>query len=112
MRSAPRLGNRRKVSAKRTRVKFRLCISVGPRAVLLTRETRSIGGVVKATATSLDPLGVDLDHVYPYDCVNNYGSSWIVQSRLLVGGGTYAVSIRARDGYGRMSSPLVFSVRL
>jgi hypothetical protein len=93
-------------------LRFRLCLSVGPRAALITRETRKVAGVTKAQATSLDPLGVDLTRVYPYDCANNYESSWIVPARLLVGGGTYSVNLRARDGYGRMSAPLLFSVRL
>jgi hypothetical protein len=92
-------------------LKFRLCAIIGPRAVILVREARVLGGVTKASYNWLDPLGVDLDRVYPYACEPNYQASWIVKTRLIRGPGTYTVSIRVRDGYGRVSAPISFSLK-
>lgn len=95
------------------RLVVRMCLSVGPRAVILTRETRKVGARTKAVATTIDPLGVDLTQVYPYECVERYSMSWLVQSRFLVGGGTYSLNVRVRDGHGRMSKPaLAITLRL
>jgi hypothetical protein len=38
--------------------------------------------------------------------------SWIVPSRFLAGRGSYFVTVRVRDGYGRVSAPAAFSMRL
>jgi hypothetical protein len=92
-------------------LRVRLCASIGPRAVLLTRQWRAVGRVKKASANDIDPLGVDLTKVYPYSCTSDYQMSWIVPTRLLVGGGTYYVSVRVRDGYGRLSAPASFTLR-
>lgn len=47
-----------------------------------------------------------------YTCVSSYLISWAVQARFVVGGGTYAVSIRIRDAFRRLSSPGSFTVTL
>src|SRR5688572_5493115 len=64
-------------------VNMRLCASIGPRAQLLTRQWRAAGGRVVARGNYEDPLGVDLDRVYPYECAPKYMSSWLVPARLL-----------------------------
>ena len=89
----------------------RLCLSRGPRAVITTHEERRRGSVVKARGTSVDPLGVDLDKIYPYRC-SQYQIGWLVESRFIVGGGSYSARLRVRDGRGRLSAPLAFTVRL
>jgi hypothetical protein len=93
-------------------VKMRLCASIGPKAVLTLRETRTVRGRVLAQARQVEPLGVDLDRIYPYSCANRYQSSWIVQPRLIRAPGTYRVVIRLRDGYGRLSTPIAVSLAL
>src|SRR3954470_22480262 len=70
-------------------VRFRMCLSVGPKAVVLTREIRRFGGRMVASASSGDPLGVDMTGVAAYSCVSNYMESWLVKKSLL-GHGTYA----------------------
>jgi hypothetical protein len=89
----------------------RMCLSVGPRAQLIVTETRRLGAAVKARATWTDPLGVDLVKVYPYDCVSGYMLSWVLGTRFSVGPGTYTVTVRLRDGYGRLTAPVLVSLR-
>ena len=93
-------------------IRFRMCLNAGPRAAIITRETRKVGATTKARRTSLEPLGVDLDDVYAYDCAANQSVAWAVPSRLFLGGGTYSADVRVRDGYGRLSAPVLFSIRL
>ena len=89
----------------------RLCLSRGPRAVITTHEQRRRGSVVKARGTTVDPLGVDLGKIYPYRC-SQYQIGWLVEARFVVGGGSYSARLRVRDGRGRLSAPLAFTVRL
>jgi hypothetical protein len=91
-------------------VRLRLCESVGPGATILVRETRKIGTLTKASERWSDPTGVDLTRIYPYGCVSNYQVSWALKSRF-VGPGTYTITIRIRDGYGRLSRPASFSLQ-
>ena len=93
-------------------LRVRLCVSIGPRAQIIWKESRRTGSTVKAQGTTVDPLGVDLTKISPYACVSNYQISWAVQARFMVGRGTYAVSVRVRDGYGRLSEPASFTVSL
>lgn len=93
-------------------LRFRLCLNVGPRAVLITRQVRKLAGRTKAKEAATDPLGVDLDKVYPYECVPDYRLSWAVPARFLLGGGTYYVDVHVRDGFVRVSRPVLFSMRL
>lgn len=90
-------------------IRVRFCAEIGPRAVLLMRETRKIGGLTKASDQSVEPLGVDLERVLPYECVQDFEVEWLVRADLLVGGGTYYVSVRLRDGRGRVTRPVGFS---
>lgn len=92
-------------------LRVRLCLSRGPRAAITTREVRRVGSVVKVRGTTIDPLGVDLGKIYPYRC-SQYQIGWLVESRFVVGGGTYSARLRVRDGRGRLSAPLTFTVRL
>jgi hypothetical protein len=92
-------------------LRVRLCLSVGPGAAITTRESRRVGSVVKARGTTIDPLGVDLGKIKPYRC-SNYQIGWLVQARFVLGGGTYSARLRVRDGRGRLSEPLAFTVRL
>jgi hypothetical protein len=92
-------------------LRVRLCLSRGPRAVMTTREVRRVGSVVKARGTTIDELGVDLGKIYPYRC-SMYQIGWLAESRFVVGGGTYSARLRVRDGRGRLSAPLAFTVRL
>jgi hypothetical protein len=46
-------------------VYLNFCASVGPGAAIITTETRRIGTRVAARNVSPEPLGVDLDRVYP-----------------------------------------------
>ena len=89
----------------------RLCLSRGPRAVITTHEERRRGSVVRARGTTVDRLGVDLGRIYPYRC-SSYQIGWLVETRFVVGGGTYLARLRVRDGHGRLSAPLAFTVRL
>jgi hypothetical protein len=66
---------------------------------------------VKARGTTIDELGVDLGKIYPYRC-SKYQIGWLVEARFVVGGGTYSARLRVRDGRGRLSAPLAFTVRL
>jgi hypothetical protein len=93
-------------------VHARICLSNGPGAAVLITETRRVGSCLKARATNIDPLGVDLSRTYPFTCVSNYLISWAVQARFMVGGGTYAVSIRIRDAFRRLSPPGSIAVSL
>lgn len=97
--------------AGRALIRVRFCAEIGPRAVLLIRETRKVGGSTKASGSSVEPLGVDLVRVLPYRCFRNYAVAWLVRAKLLVGGGTYAVTVRLRDGHGRLTRPIGFSLR-
>lgn len=90
-------------------VRVRVCLSVGPGAVFVIEEKRKVSGMTKASDRWVDPLGVDLDRVYPYECVSGYQLSWTRKARLS-GPGTYAVTIRVRDGYRSVSAPVSFSV--
>jgi hypothetical protein len=92
-------------------VHMRFCMNVGPGARIETYEWRAIGARVVARARSIDPLGVDLDRVYPYECVPRYMISWIVPTRLIRSPGVYRVSMRLRDGYGRVTPTVSFSFR-
>jgi hypothetical protein len=89
----------------------RLCLRRGPRAVITTHEERRRGSVVKARGTTVDALGVDLGKIYPYRC-SQYQIGWLVEARFVVGGGSYLARLRVRDGRGRLSAPLAFTVRL
>ena len=92
-------------------LRVRLCLSRGPRAVITTREVRRVGSVVKARGFTIDELGVDLEKIYAYRC-SKYQIGWLVEARFVVGGGTYTARLRVRDGHGRLSAPLAFTVRL
>jgi hypothetical protein len=92
-------------------LRVRLCLSRGPRAAITTHEVRRVGSVVKARGTTIDELGVDLGKIYPYRC-SKYQIGWLVEARFVVGGGTYSARLRVRDGRGRLSAPLAFTVRL
>ena len=92
-------------------IRVRFCAEIGPRAALLVRETRKVGGSIKASASSVEPLGVDLQRILPYRCFRNYVVAWLVRAKLLVGGGTYAMTVRLRDGHGRLTRPIGFSLR-
>jgi hypothetical protein len=92
-------------------LRVRLCLSVGPRAVITTREERRVGSVVKARGITIDELGGDLGKIRPYRC-SAYQIGWLPEARFVVGGGTYSARLRVRDGRGRLSAPLAFTVRL
>jgi hypothetical protein len=92
-------------------LRVRMCLSRGPRAVITTREERRVGSVVKARGTTVDELGVDLGKIYPYRC-SMYQIGWLAEARFVVGGGSYSAKLRVRDGRGRLSAPLAFTVRL
>lgn len=104
--SKPRDGD-----AGKALIRVRFCAEIGPRAALLVRETRKVGGSTKASASSVEPLGVDLQRILPYRCFRNYVVAWLVRAKLLVGGGTYAVTVRLRDGHSRLTRPIGFSLR-
>ena len=92
-------------------LRVRLCLSVGPGAVITTHESRRVGSVVKARGTTIDELGGDLGKIRPYRC-SNYQIGWLVEARFVLGGGIYSARLRVRDGRGRLSAPLTFTVRL
>ncbi|MGH3084094.1 MAG: hypothetical protein ACRDNP_08560 [Gaiellaceae bacterium] len=66
---------------------------------------------MKARGTTIDELGVDLGKIYPYRC-STYQIGWLAEARFVVGGGSYSAKLRVRDGRGRLSAPLAFTVRL
>ncbi len=66
---------------------------------------------MKARGTTIDELGGDLGKIRPYRC-SGYQIGWLVEARFVVGGGTYSAKLRVRDGRGRLSAPLAFTVRL
>jgi len=104
--SEPRGGN-----AGKATIRVKYCAEIGPRSALLFRETRKIGGLTKASSRSSEPLGVDLQEVLPYAC-RRFWVAWSVRARLLVGGGTYSVTVRLLDGHGDLTRPIGFSLRL
>ena len=90
-------------------VRFRLCVSVGPKALFLVDEVLKVGGVTKAKNHWTDPLGVDLTKPQPFGCASRYQISWVVKPRLARGPGTYTATIRVRDAHGTVSRPMSFS---
>ena len=66
---------------------------------------------MKARGITIDELGVDLGKIYPYRC-SMYQIGWLAETRFVVGGGSYSAKLRVRDGRGRLSAPLAFTVRL
>ena len=66
---------------------------------------------MKARGITIDELGVDLAKIYPYRC-SKYQIGWLAEARFVVGGGIYSATLRVRDGRGRLSAPVAFSVRL
>jgi hypothetical protein len=87
-------------------MRVRMCANTGPRAALFTTEWRSVGARIVARAEDIDPLGVDLKRVNPYDCNADYTLGWAVKTRLIHGPGTYHVTVRLRDGYRRLTPPI------
>lgn len=103
--SEPRGGN-----AGKAFIRVRYCAEIGPRSALLFRETRKVRGFTKASSRSSEPLGVDLQEILPYTC-RRFWVAWAVRAKLLVGGGTYSVTVRLLDGHDRLSRPVGFSLR-
>ena len=66
---------------------------------------------MKARGITIDELGGDLGRIYPYRC-SKYQIGWLAEARFVVGGGIYSARLRVRDGHGRLSAPLAFTVRL
>jgi len=64
-----------------------------------------------ASARSVEPLGVDLTGVVPYQCVRGFVVAWLIPARLVVGGGTYSVTVHLQDGRGRLTPSVGFSLR-
>jgi hypothetical protein len=93
-------------------VNARICVGGAPGPLILTTQTRRMGGKVKARLTTRDPLAVDSVDVLPYTCVDHYRVAWVVQSRFMVGGGTYTASLRIRNGSGVLSAPATVSLTL
>ncbi|MCS7007505.1 MAG: hypothetical protein RMM28_08980 [Thermoleophilia bacterium] len=91
--------------------RVRLCVSNGPRAMFQIRERRTVGGKPVVSEQWINPLGVDLAEIYPRTCVSNYLVSWAIKARLIGRPGTYSVTIRVRDGYGRWSNPVGASIK-
>jgi hypothetical protein len=93
-------------------LRLRFCASIGPKAVLVVNEVRKVGRSVRTRKSWVEPLGVDAVDVGPYDCVTGWRESWLVQPRSLFSGpGVYSVTIRVRDGFGRVSAPASFSLQ-
>jgi hypothetical protein len=59
----------------------------------------------------IDPLGVDLTQIYPRTCASNYLIGWAIRARLISRPGTYIVTIRVRDGYGKWSNSIGASMK-
>ena len=104
--SEPRGGN-----AGKAFIRVRYCAQIGPRSALLFRETRKLGGLTKASSRSSEPLGVDLQELRPYTC-HRFWVAWVVRAKLLVGGGTYSVTVRLLDAHDRLTRPVGFSLRI
>ena len=93
-------------------VRGRLCVSVGPGAVVITREERRVGSKLVARKTWTDPLGVDVEEIYPRECVNGWRMSWLTGKRFVQAGpGVCRVTIRVRDGYGRTGPAAVVTLQ-
>jgi hypothetical protein len=88
-------------------VHLRLCLSNGPGALISVDERPSAGGVTSASDHWSDPTGVDLTRVYAYGCVSAYQIAWALKPRFVAAG---TATIRAKDGHGRWSTPVSFSV--
>jgi hypothetical protein len=84
-------------------LRLRICASIGPRAVVLVTERRTIGTRRVAVNSFVDPLGVDQVGVGSYTCFS-WEESWL-SPRRLSGRGTYSAVVRVRDGYGLLSLP-------
>ena len=94
--------------ARTVDLRGRICFSAGPRALISVEERRTVHGVVKASRHWI-PSAIKPTRIYPYACTNRWRLNWLLQSGLN-GPGTYTVSIRLRDAYGRWTPPVSVSV--
>lgn len=87
-------------------LRMRVCGGLGPRARMITLETRTVDRRVVARRRSYEPMGVDLTQVYPYECASGFRAGWVVPARLMRQPGPYHVTVWMVDGYGRRSAPV------
>jgi hypothetical protein len=82
-------------------LRMRFCTIVGPGARIVTIETRRLNGRVRGRVRGIEPLGVDLDRDYPYQCVG-YMIKWLREPQVR-GPGVYTVALFVEDSHGRKS---------
>jgi len=85
-----------------------VCLANGPGAKIVTTETLRRGTRVVARQTMVDPLGVDLTRTYSWQC-DDVESGWLRADKFF-GRGTYVVTMKLVDGFGRGSRTVGFSV--
>lgn len=96
-------------AAKTVDLRLRICFSSGPRSVIAVSERRILRGVEKASNDWIVPRGVKPTRIYPFSCRTGWRVNWLLKPRLS-GPGTYDVTIRVRDAYGRWTPQAAFSV--
>lgn len=89
-------------------LRLRICFSAGPRALIAVTERRSLHGVEKASNHWV-PRAVEPTRIYPFSCNDHWRVNWLLKPRLS-GPGTYTVSLRVRDAYGRWTPGVTLSV--
>jgi len=89
-------------------LRLRICFSSGPRALIAVSERRTLRGVEKASSHWI-PRGVEPTRIYPFSCRTGWRLNWLLEPHLN-GPGTYEVTIRVRDAYGRWTPRVAFSV--
>jgi len=76
--------------------------------MLALSEQRTLRGVEKASHDWI-PRGVEPTRIYPFACRTGWRVNWLLEPGLR-GPGTYEVTIRVRDAYGRWTPRVAFSV--
>jgi hypothetical protein len=88
-------------------LRVRICFSAGPRAQVAITEHRTFHG--RHATHRWAPRGEDPTRVSPFTCRTGWRLNWLLEPRLR-GPGTYTATIRVRDGFGRWSPAVAFTV--
>jgi hypothetical protein len=96
-------------AAQTVDLRLRICFSSGPRSLISVSERRDLHGVARASNDWTVPRGVKPMRIYPFACRTGWQVNWLLKPRLS-GPGTYKVTIRVRDAYGRWTPQAAVSV--
>jgi hypothetical protein len=88
-------------------LRVRICYSAGRRAQVTIIERRTFHG--RHTTHRWAPRGEEPTRVSRFTCRTGWRLNWLLEPRLR-GPGTYTATIRVRDGFGRWSPAVAFTV--